>query len=58
MKCSKCKDEIPKGKEKYHHKKVLCKWCWDKIHPGHLTKRSFVAWVQRNKEEIKKKMTK
>jgi len=54
MKCSKCKDEIPKGKEKYHHKKVLCKWCWEKLHQKRPTRLSFVAWVQKNKEKMMK----
>jgi len=58
MKCSKCGDTIPKGKETYHHKEVLCGWCYEKIHPKEATRRSYVTWVERNKEKIRKKMLK
>ena len=58
MICQKCHDEIPKGKEKYHEKKILCKWCWDQLHPKEATKRSYVTWIEERKEEWRKKQLK
>ncbi|HUS49451.1 MAG TPA: hypothetical protein VMZ91_04765 [Candidatus Paceibacterota bacterium] len=58
MKCSKCGDETPKNKIKYFHKQKLCKWCWGKLHPKEAPRKVHVAWIERNKEEIKREMMK
>ena len=58
MKCSKCGDETPENKIKYFHQQRLCGWCWDEVKNKTITRRSFVAWVERNKEKVKEEMMK
>ena len=36
MKCSRCKDPIPKGKEAYIKGKIVCQYCFNKLRAGRM----------------------
>lgn len=46
MKCSKCKQQIPKGEEAYFEAKVICQRCWHLMKWRRKTVREYLSWLK------------